>query len=321
MTQETVTAPEQQQDAPVPAEEPSLLQPDGDEPLVPQEPEVQEPSAPEPTAPEARAEEGPAAPPVSDEPAEPSKDEGEAEEPSLTEQVAAEVKKQTAAIQSGYERRRREDEQQIRTLETEREREGASRAVEERTEAHRRELRAWYEGQNIDPAEASRRIEQEATNFRAGLVAQQERETQAFRSAAMTRRVGSVSLDSWATELGRRYNLSTDDQQAIRAYYDAETLPLVQASEGGITLDEQRLVAIGDRMMATAKRLGTATETVREAKRTVQERTPPVTLETGAGRPVQTDDQFLANFSNPDHPENDMTRAVEVLRKRGQSPV
>jgi len=320
MTQETVTAPEQQQDAPVPAEEPSLLQPDGDEPLVPQEPEVQEPSAPEPTAPEARAEEGPAAPPVSDEPAEPSKDEGEAEEPSLTEQVAAEVRKQTAAIQSGYERRRREDEQQIRTLEAEREREGASRAVEERVEAHRQELRAWYEGQNIDPTQASGKIDQEVKNFRVGLEAEQQRESQAFRSADMARRIGGVTLDAWATELGRKHNLSESDQEAIR-FYDTDALPLTQTREGEVLLDDQRMATIGGRMARMASRLGTTAETVREAKKTVQERTPPVTLETGAGRPVQTDDQFLANFSNPDHPENDMTRAVEVLRKRGQSPV
>lgn len=328
----TTQQTEQVQETPAPAEETEPVRLIGDEPLVapdaaveeplvpPDEPEAKAPVEPDTSEPEARAEEEPEAP-------------QEDEAPSLTPEVEALIAKQVkdaeARIQSGYGKRQREDSETIRRLTAARQEDTEERAVNERVEAHGKALQKWYTDQGIDPTEAASRIEKETENFRAATVGAQEKRTAASRDAMRERALGGAGLNSWVGKLATDHSLNAEDADVLKGYYDVENLPLLQDPQTGqVFLDEEAVARIGGRLFLMAERLGgvaTATQeaqkTTEAAAKTVQERTPPVKLETTLGAPATSDDQFLANYANRDHPESDHKRALDIMARRGMSPI
>jgi len=271
-------------------------------------------------------------PPEPDQPVAEVRAPKEPEPPQLAPEIAAiidqRVKEAEARIQSGYGRRQREDAEALRLEREARANEQTTRAVGERVEAQRKQLQTWYDSQGIDPTAAASRIEQETENFRAAIVGAQEKATLASREAQRERALGGVGLNSWTEKLVRDHNLSETDADVLKGYYDVTNLPLLQDPQTGeIFLDQPAVAKIGGRLFRMAQRLGgvaTATaaaqKSVQAANQTVLERTPAVQLETELGSPVLTDDQFIKNYSNPDHPESDHKRALDIMTKKGMSP-
>jgi len=312
----------------VPAEVAEPVLPDGDELLVSPdapmedmlvppdvaEPETETPPEPDQQVAKARAPKEPEPP--------------QTLTPEITAIIDQRVKEIEARIQSGYGRRQREDAEALRLEREARANEQTTRAVDERVEAQRKALQAWYDTQGIDPTAAASRIEQETETFRAAIVGAQAKMTAAGREAQRERALGGVGLNSWVDKQVKDHGLNETDADVLRGYYDVANLPLLQDPQTGeIFLDQPAVAKIGGQLFRMAARLGgvakataEAQKSVKAAERTVLERTPAVQLETELGSSVLTDDQFIKNYADPDHPESNHKRALEIMTRKGLSP-